>query len=135
MSQENVEIVRRVFAASARRDGEAILALYDIAVEWDASRVQPFGESAGVARGQEGIRRFFRDWLEAWDSDEYRCEELVDAGDAVVSVVTQHTHGRASGVEIARQMTGVWTIRAGKVLRVVWFRSRDEALQAAGLGR
>jgi ketosteroid isomerase-like protein len=37
MSRENVEIVRRVFAATARRDSQAALALYDPEVEWDAS--------------------------------------------------------------------------------------------------
>ena len=27
----------------------------------------------------------------------------------------------------------VWTIRNGKVVRVVWFPTREEALEAAGL--
>jgi ketosteroid isomerase-like protein len=38
MSQEDVEVVRRVFEASARRDSDAVLALYDPDVEWDAAR-------------------------------------------------------------------------------------------------
>lgn len=36
-----------------------------------------------------------------------------------------------SGAEVAlTQMAGVWTIRDGKVVRVVWFASREEALEA-----
>jgi hypothetical protein len=28
---------------------------------------------------------------------------------------------------------GVWTLRDGKITRVVWFATREEALEAAGL--
>ena len=42
--------------------------------------------------------------------------------------------GRESGIEIAGLgRGGVWTIRAGKVERVRFFNTRDEALEAAGL--
>ena len=136
MSQENVEVVRQVFEASARGDRDAVLALYDPDVEWDASRTQPgLGEFADVVHGHEGIREFFRRWREAWGRDEYRSEELIDAGDAVVSVVTQVGEGRASGVPITRLLAGVWTIRDGQIVKVVWFPTRDEALKAAGLTR
>ena len=134
MSRENVEVVRRVFEASARGDAETVLALYDPNVEWDASRTQPgLGEFAEVYRGHDGIRHFFRRWREAWDIDEYEYDELIDAGDAVISVVTQRGRGQASGVEIARTLVGVWTVRDGRVLRAVWFPTRDEALEAVGL--
>ena len=38
MSQENVELVRGIYDAVARRDSESVLALYDPEVEWDMSR-------------------------------------------------------------------------------------------------
>jgi ketosteroid isomerase-like protein len=38
MSRENVEVVQRLFDAIGRRDSEAVLALYDPEIEWDASR-------------------------------------------------------------------------------------------------
>ena len=134
MSRENVEVVRQLFEASARHDAEAVLALYDPQVEWDASRTQPgLGEFADVDRGHEGLRRFFRTWREAWHTDDYECTELIDAGEAVVSVATQQSQGRASGLDVTRPLAGVWTIRKGKVVRVVWFPTREEALQAVGL--
>ena len=134
MSQENVKVVRRVFEASARRDGAAVLALYDPDVEWDASRTQPdLGEFSDVTHGYEGIRLFFGRWGEAWDSEEYQPDELIDVGDAVVSVATQRGRGRTSGLEVSRPLAGVWTIRAGKITRVVWFPTRTQALQAVGL--
>jgi ketosteroid isomerase-like protein len=38
MSQENVEIVRRLYEAVAGGDSETVLALYDPDIEVDASR-------------------------------------------------------------------------------------------------
>ena len=136
MSQENVEIVRRVYDAAARRDAATVLALYDPDIESDASQLGIAGIVGGdevVYRGHDGLRRFFRDWHEAWTNIEYDFEELIDAGDEhVIAVVTRHARGRASGVEVERPFALVWTLRGGKVAQVVWFLSRAEALEAVG---
>jgi ketosteroid isomerase-like protein len=60
-------------------------------------------------------------------------EELIDAGDRVVSVGTTRGRGRASGADVVWKHAGVWTIRDGKIVRVVWFNAREEALEAVGL--
>jgi ketosteroid isomerase-like protein len=51
----------------------------------------------------------------------------------VISVVTRHGRGRASGAEVDWPLALVWTIRKGKVIRVVRFPTRADALEAAGL--
>jgi ketosteroid isomerase-like protein len=131
MSRDNVEIVRRVYEAAARRDSATVLALYDPRVELDNSRIEIAG-AGGVYHGHDGLRRFFRDWHEAWNSIDYDYDELIDAGDdEVVSVVTRRGRGRASGAEVALPLALLWTIREGRVVRVVWFPSRAEALAAA----
>ncbi len=134
MSQENVEIVRRVYDAAARRDAASVLALYDPDVELDNSPLEVVGWGGGVYRGHEGLRSFFREWHEAWAVIEYDFEDLIDApGEHVISAVTRRGRGRASGAEVKLALALVWTIRDGKVVRVVWFPSREEALQAVGL--
>jgi ketosteroid isomerase-like protein len=134
MSEANVEIVRRVYEASARRDKDAVLALYDTEVEIDVTR-GAVGEVAGrtVHRGHEGLRTFFRGWYEAWESVEADLAELLDAGEHVVSIETTRARGRGSGAEVNMTQHGVWTIRNGKIARVVWFTTREDALEAAGL--
>ena len=75
------------------------------------------------------------------DRDRYRdfgrveddCQELIDAGQRVISLVITRTRGRSSGIDTEFRQYGVWTIRDGKVIRVEWFRRRAEALEAAGL--
>jgi ketosteroid isomerase-like protein len=135
MSQENVEIIRRRNEASDRRDAKATLDFYDPKVEIDASRLGVAG-LAGEGRvyhGHDGLRRFFREWHEAWEEVEYDYRELLDAGDHVLSVLTYRGRGRASGAEVEMPVLIMETFRSGKIVRVVWFLTREEALEAAGL--
>jgi uncharacterized protein len=122
MSQENVEIVRRVYEAVARRDSATVLELYDPDVEWDFTR-HPFGTFLGgtIHRGHDGLRAFFGGMEEVWENVEFEIADLFDAGEHVVLIATQRTRGRISGVPTEDTAVGVWTIRKGKVVRVVWF--------------
>jgi uncharacterized protein len=136
MSQENVEVVRRLYEAVARRDTTTVLSLYDPDVEWDGSGTRWAEVMAGTAqwRGHEELRRFFHLYYEMWESFEDNVQELIDAGDQVISVVTSRGRGRASGIDVEwAGNAGVWTIRDGRIIRVVWFKSREEALKAVGL--
>jgi ketosteroid isomerase-like protein len=134
MSRENVEVVVGVYEAVARRDTAAVLALYDAEVEFDASRYPSVGLVGGdVYRGHEGLRNWFREWNESWEAYWDEVEELIDAGDHVISVVKRRGRGRVSGVEVEWQYVGLWTIRDAKVMRVAWFSSREEALEAVAL--
>ena len=135
MSQENVETVRRLFDAVAQRDKATILSIYDPNFEWDGSRSRWGEVLPGEARfrGHDGMRRFFRQYYETWENLEDEIQELIDAGDDVVSVVNTRGRGRMSGLDVEwAGNAGVWTIRDGKVVRVVWFPNRTEALEAVG---
>ena len=135
MSPENVEIVRRIYEAGARDDTEAVLACYDPDVEFDGSRYafSRLVGGSGVYHGHEGLRTFFREYYSAWSQIHHDCEELIEAGDQVISMATARGRGRASGVDVEYPGAALWTIREGKVARVVWFPSREEALEAVGL--
>ncbi len=136
MSQENVEVVRRVYDAVARRDAAGVLALYDPAVEVDGSRLPESRMTGGphLLRGHEGLRKLTREWNEAWEYAEDHCEELIDAGgEQVIAVVTRRGRGLASGIDVEAHRGGIWTIRNGKVVRTVWFPSVEDALEAVGL--
>ena len=136
MSRENVEIVREIYEASARRDTETVFSLYHPDFEWDGSRHRWAEVMEGEAtwRGHEELRNFFRRYYEMWKNFEHEIVELIDADEYVISVVTSRARGRVSGVEVEwTDQVGVWTIRDGRVVRVVWLPSRQEALEAVGL--
>ena len=102
MSQENVEIVRALFDAFARRDHEAAFDYYDAEIEWDASRA---GEGAGIAGVYHGHELAFGLIGEAGCGHGMDVEatevEFVDAGQTVVALINQQRlRGRGSGIEV-----------------------------------
>jgi ketosteroid isomerase-like protein len=134
MSQENVEIVQSLFEAAARSDTAALLDLYDPYVVWDASRTERGAITGRVVQGRDALLKWLREWYEPWETLDDILEELIDAGqERVVSIMVQRGRGRVSGVEVANRLGTVWTLQDGKVIRVVWFPSRKDALEAVGL--
>ena len=101
MSRENVEVVRQIYEAVARRDTGTILALYDAEVEMIFSRGTLADHVVGgpaVWSGHDGLRAFDRELRESFKSFETMYEELIEAGDQVVSVSRYRGRGRQSGV-------------------------------------
>jgi ketosteroid isomerase-like protein len=136
VSQENVDLVRRLFDAVAERDGATVLSIYHPEIEWDGSRHRWSEMLPGQAiwHGHDELRRFSRRYYEMWEDLQNEIEEVIDAGEHVIAVVNSRARGRASGVEVEWAHHGsVWTIRDGKVVRVVWFPDRAEALESLGL--
>jgi ketosteroid isomerase-like protein len=133
MSQENVQIVMRVFEALERPD-DAVRALWHPDVEFDVSRdIWGAVVGGGRYRGVEGVRSWMLDLYTAWEKMEIHCEELIDAGEQVIAVLSVRGRGRVSGIELEYHPAGVWTLSQGKIVQVVCFPTRDEALEAVGL--
>ena len=135
MSQENVEVVRGIIDSHERGDFDAVFAEYDPEIEWHLSgvfaRVSDFDP---VYYGHAGVRSFWRQWFAAWERADFEYEEFIDAGDSVVTILTQRVRGRTSGIELEwNSYAQVWTVRNAKIVRVEFFQHREEALEAAGL--
>jgi ketosteroid isomerase-like protein len=135
MSRENVEVVRRAWDAFSRGDVPEAFEVFATDVEFDVSR-DIWGPvvGGGYYRGVEGIANWLRDLYEAWEKFEMGAAEVIDAGnDEVITVLFARGRGRASGIALEHRPAGVSTLRDGKVVRVVWFPTREEALEAVGL--
>jgi ketosteroid isomerase-like protein len=84
--------------------------------------------------GPNGFREAWEDWTSPFESFRIEVEEVLDAGDKVVSLVRQVGRTKTGGVEIESSAAAVWTIRGGKLQRVEFHLDRDAALRAAGVG-
>jgi ketosteroid isomerase-like protein len=131
MSDQNVEVVRGIWEADRRRDLAAVQAAYAPDIEWE-DHAGLWGDW-GVARGPDGIRQAWRRWYEAFEDVDIEFGEVAAGGDVVVVTYRLSARGRSSGVDVQQIVTLVWTLRAGKVVRIRAYTSRDEALEAAGL--
>jgi ketosteroid isomerase-like protein len=136
MSRENVAIVRELFELFAKRDHERAFAYYDPEIEWDATGMEEvLPDLANVYRGHDGVRTYWRGWLSAWSDLDFELEDVLDAGDEVVAMVShQRVWGRHSGIEIEMPPYAlVFTLRDGKVIRWRSFADQESALEAVGL--
>jgi ketosteroid isomerase-like protein len=147
MSQENVEVVKRVQAsgvdlvellrASTVPDPSATgidLTAFesDFETEFIAHRV--FGSiRPRASHGLDGFVESWRDWLEPWESYYIEVEEFIDAGDEVVSLTRVLAQTTRDAVAVEHRPAAVWSLREGKIVRVRFYLDRGEALQAAGL--
>jgi ketosteroid isomerase-like protein len=136
MSQENVEAVRRLFAAfqgvdvgNLERRLDEVREVFDPEVEWVAA---PHSLLASEEyRGYDGVRRFWTQFLSAWDEYGVHVEELIDVGDQVVAVL--QLSGRTSELEVDEARSSLITLRDGRIVRIEPFASKAEALEAVGL--
>ena len=131
MSEQNVDVVRGIWEADRRRDVEAVHAAYAPDIEWE-DHAGLWGDW-GVARGPDGIRQAWRRWYEAFEDVHMEFGEVAAEGDVVVVTYELSARGRGSGVEVQQSITLIWTLEAGKVVRIRAYTDRAEALEAAGL--
>jgi ketosteroid isomerase-like protein len=130
MSEENMELVRRLYDAVNRGDIEGAIELTDPAVKYDLSE-RVFNPA--VYEGHDGIRRFVADLDEVWE--EFRSEpvEFIDVGDTVVVSHRVIARGKGSGVEVELPSSSVYKLRNQKVFAIRMYREHADALEAAGL--
>ncbi len=134
MSRENVELVRRIYDAVARRDGVTPFEVYAEDIVWDMSNWRRgFLTSQPIYYGHEGVRQISREGLAAFAEIEFDVEELIDAGEQVLAADREREVGRASGVPVEATHIAVWTLAGGKVIRMQVFDDRHAAERAAGL--
>src|SRR5918994_233616 len=129
MSQENVEIVRRVYDAGNRNDWDA--AFRDAHPEFEATFQR--GPNAGTHRGRERVQAVLLDQRAAFDVWIMEPLELRESGEHVVAIVRSRLRPKGSSAEFELRNGHIWTIRDGTILSLVGFPSPEEALAAAGL--
>ena len=131
MSRENVEIVRKLFEVYNERSFVENQDLIDPAMVWDMSRVELPDATAYI--GPSGFLQFIQAWEEGITLERMEAEEVVDAGERVVVMVSHHGQDKASGIEVGQHFAMVWTVRGGRATRMELYRTREEALEAVGL--
>ena len=145
MSQQNVEIVRLMWAGLERDAGmpwppdgpdeldrRLRLDLCDQRIEIRNPPEFPVGT---VFHGHDGVRQWGVEIWEVFDGLHNELVELIEAGDGETVISVQRTQARMryTGLEVDLPWAVVWTIQDGKVMRAVGYMSRTQALEAAGL--
>lgn len=131
MSQENVEVVRRIFDAWSRGDFNVSADEFDagVRVVWlnvfDVDDDETLGFEAAVAR--------MAYWVSNWEHLSLAAERILDAGDRVAVIAVWRGRGAGSGVVSEWRHGAVWTFRDGKVIEAISYPDPAGALEAVGL--
>jgi ketosteroid isomerase-like protein len=141
VSQENVEVVRHIYAtwdlsvagslteATMRRAFGSI----DPGIEWRGPR--EFPDLAEPHFGHDGIVSYAAKLAEAFEHYRMIPEQFIDPGGERVLVLSRETgRGKGSGAKVQTHLTAhLWTVRNGRAARFESYWEREEALKAAGL--
>jgi ketosteroid isomerase-like protein len=130
MSQENAEVVRRIYERLNRGDVEGVVELCDDDLRMDMTE-RVFNPD--TYSGHEGIRRFYQGVRDAWESYTWDVEEARVAGDLVVAMLRCQGVSREGGPPVDWRVAWLWKCRRGRPVSVRFYRQRSDALEAAGL--
>jgi ketosteroid isomerase-like protein len=129
VSQENVDVVRRIYAVWAKEGSPVRSGLLDPDIEWVNP---PDAVEHGTHRGLDAFAGAVDAVSDTFEGVGVDIDEILDAGDRVVVLATLRGRGRGSGADVERRQGYVWTLRDGKVIRFQWFNNPDDAMSAAG---
>jgi ketosteroid isomerase-like protein len=133
MSQENVEIVRRLLNAWNRQDIEGILALTDPEAEYVNA---PTAVEPGTRRGQDEIVAVLRTQWESLPGALQEIDRFHDRGDEIITVGRVSRTMPGSDARMSNPLLISWKFRDGKLIRLEQLGAGPEfpdALEAAGL--
>ncbi len=129
MSEENVEIVRRVYDALNRNDWDAAFRDAHPDIEITFQR----GPLAGTNRGRETPEALLRDVRAAFEAWIIEPLEFLESGNQVVVIVKNRVQPKGSDAEFETRNGHLWTIHGGTILSLEGFPNADDAVEAAGL--
>jgi ketosteroid isomerase-like protein len=130
MSQQNVELVRKMQEAFVGSQPELALSFLHPDVVYDA-RERPDGR---LWRGRDQIGAAMRDWSEVWDDWEVEAERYMDAGgDRVLIMWRERGRGKSSGIAMEQTGANLVTITDCRVVHMRVYVDRRAALRAVGL--
>lgn len=132
MSQENVELVRRVNALANAGEWDAVFELYHPDIEFRDLQHAP--DMPEVFRGRAEGRLVVENWTAAYDEFAAEIYEYIDAPPWVVCDTRWHGKGRGSDVPIDGRAADAYEVRDAVVVRVILgYADVATALKAVGL--
>ena len=124
--------VVRGCAAANRRDFDLMLTGWASDIDYRAVEGAP--DDHGPIHGKAEMRAYFQDWIDTFDDMKVEPLEVIDVGeDQVIAVLRSSGRAKLSGVETDLTYAVLSTIRGGKIVRGREYRTKEEALEAAGL--
>jgi ketosteroid isomerase-like protein len=133
MSEENVEIAKRISAAGRRGDLEA--ALEFVAEDVVMTNLGWTLDTPRTVHGRDELAAYYAEVTRVFDGFERQVEEWIDADDWVITVGSWVGVGKGSGARVETGRTAsAARFHQGKLVElIIGLPDKEAALEAAGL--
>jgi ketosteroid isomerase-like protein len=131
MPEADIAIVRDQFEAVNERDFQRAMDHY---AEDVALVVHPgFGLETGTFEGKQAVGEWFGQWFRAFGTGfRFEIDEAREIGDVILLHANFGGVGRSSGAAVHSEAAYLYEVRGRKIVRAQIFKTRDDALDAAG---
>jgi ketosteroid isomerase-like protein len=131
MTSEAVAVVRAFFDLGAGGDFARMAESLDPDVVW-------FGTRGGldedqILRGRDEWLEYMREIQDPWKRFDVEVERIIDGGDAVVVFMRETAEARHGGLEVQNDTAVIIKVRQRRIVEIMGYLDRDEALRAADL--
>jgi ketosteroid isomerase-like protein len=120
-------------AASSERVRATLMELAEPDFEVSMLAPEELGGTAFSGRGADGFRQVWEEWVEPFEAFGVESERRIESGDEVVDLVRLTATSKTGGVQVEHAGAAVWTVRHGRIVRVIFYLERRDALEAVGL--
>jgi ketosteroid isomerase-like protein len=126
MSEENVEVVRRMWDAFLDGDIQTALSFIAEDVEWDGTNL-PDGK---IGRGHEAVLDHIGRWADVWEDWTVEVDSVVEGEGEQVVVIIQEQGRSSAGLEMDERHAELYVLRDDRIVRRQGF---SDPAQVAGL--
>ena len=117
MSQEKVEIIRRMYDSFERGDVPAMLGQMDQHIEWKEADNFIYADGNPYVGPQAVLEGVFMRFGSEWEGFAVIPEEWLDAGNHVVVLGTYTGTHKETSREVRAQFAHVWGVKGDRVVR------------------
>lgn len=128
--EDNVQVVKALYAALGKGDIPAVLAMLAEDVEWEMPHpreIVPFG---GKWQGREEVGKFFATMHDYTEFKQVALQEFVAQNDKVIVLGHIKVLVKPTEREYENDLVAVWTVENGKVKQMRDFMDTVQAVSA-----
>lgn len=131
MTPDAADVIRELAGALNANDFDRLVSVMD-------PEVVQYGTRGGIdqdriVRGREAVLDYWEEVGEAWESQTFEPERIIEAGDVIVVLWHETARIRDSDLEVESGTASVIKVDDGKIVELRGYMDPDEALRAAGL--
>jgi uncharacterized protein len=128
MSKENVAVIQGIYDAFGKGDVPGVLGRMAPGIVWNEAENFPYADKNPYVGPEAVLNGVFMRILSEWEGFTVSPEEILDAGDTIVSLGRYIGTCKATGKPIRMQMAHVWRVKDGKATQ---FQQYADTLQVA----